>query len=107
MTIYWIYIAACLLALGVVLVATPVVKSVALKFGKFDVPCDRKVHKQPMVRLGGVAIFSANSIVCALRLLGRICNEGAFLYNVSNSARWVRQQILAAESSSIAMGKGI
>lgn len=67
MTIYWIYIFAALLSAIIVLVATPLVKSVALKCGKFDMPCDRKVHKQPMVRLGGVAIFLATliSALCA------------------------------------------
>ena len=59
MTIYWIYIATCLLSAMVVLVSTPLVKSIALRCGKFDLPDDRKVHKQPMVRLGGAAIFFA------------------------------------------------
>ena len=46
---------------------TPVVKSLALRCGKFDAPGDRKVHQQPMVRLGGVAIFLATllSALCA------------------------------------------
>ena len=59
MTIYWIYIAACLLSAGVVLAMTPWVKALALRCGKFDLPGDRKVHQQPTVRLGGVAIFLA------------------------------------------------
>ncbi len=67
MTIYWIYIATCLLSTGVVLAITPFVKSLALRCGQFDLPDDRKVHKQPTVRLGGVAIFLATvlSALCA------------------------------------------
>ena len=67
MTIYWIYIVACLLSAGIVLVVTPAIKALALHCGKFDLPGDRKVHKQPMVRLGGVAIFCATvlSALCA------------------------------------------
>ena len=70
MTIYWIYIAATLLSASIVLVSIPLVKSVALKYGKFDVPCDRKVHKQPMVRLGGVAIFGATLLSALFACLG-------------------------------------
>lgn len=67
MAIYWIYIATCLLSAMVALIATPLIKSIALRCGQFDLPDDRKVHKQPMVRLGGVAIFFATSIssLCA------------------------------------------
>ena len=46
------------LAAIVVLVATPIVKRIALQFGFVDRPNARKVHQRPMVRLGGVAIFS-------------------------------------------------
>lgn len=74
MIIYWIYIAATLLSASIVLVATPLVKFVALKYGKFDLPCDRKVHSQPMVRLGGVAIFLATllSALCACWITSRL-----------------------------------
>ena len=64
MPLYWIYIATFPLAAGVAITATPLVKAVALKFKKLDAPCARKIHHQPMVRLGGVAIFGAT--VCAL-----------------------------------------
>ena len=66
MTICGIYIAACLISAGAALGATPLVKSVALKFKQLDTPSDRKVHHQPTVRLGGVAIFTATlfSLLC-------------------------------------------
>lgn len=41
----------------VVLVTTPLVRQVGLKSGRVDMPGGRKVHKAPMVRLGGVSIF--------------------------------------------------
>jgi UDP-GlcNAc:undecaprenyl-phosphate GlcNAc-1-phosphate transferase len=41
----------------VVIWATPIIKRVALKNGQFDQPGGRKIHKRPMVRLGGVSIF--------------------------------------------------
>lgn len=73
MTIYWIYIAACLISMGIALAATPLVKSAALKFKKLDVPSERKVHQQPMVRLGGLAIFSATLFsLFSLGIVGEI-----------------------------------
>lgn len=41
----------------VVLILTPIVKKAGLASGRVDLPGDRKVHSQPMVRLGGVSIF--------------------------------------------------
>jgi len=38
--------------------ATPIVKSLAHKFGAIDIPKDeRRIHKKPTARLGGLAIF--------------------------------------------------
>lgn len=39
--------------------ATPVVKTAALKYDWLDAPAIRKMHCEPMVRLGGIAIFVA------------------------------------------------
>ncbi|MDV3351397.1 MraY family glycosyltransferase [Leptothoe sp. LEGE 181152] len=50
------YILAAVTAFTVVLVVTPIVKTIALKHQRVDLPSDRKVHHQPMVRLGGIAI---------------------------------------------------
>jgi len=41
----------------VVLLSTPVVRAVGLSLGRVDVPDQRKVHRRPMVRLGGIAII--------------------------------------------------
>jgi UDP-GlcNAc:undecaprenyl-phosphate/decaprenyl-phosphate GlcNAc-1-phosphate transferase len=54
---YLYHVAAFLIAASIVLVSTPIVRSIGLKSGYFDPPGGRKVHKHPMVRLGGVSIF--------------------------------------------------
>ncbi|MEO1134237.1 MAG: undecaprenyl/decaprenyl-phosphate alpha-N-acetylglucosaminyl 1-phosphate transferase, partial [Cyanobacteria bacterium J06639_1] len=51
------YLVAFLMAACVVLWTTPTVKAVGLRSGRVDKPNARKVHKRPMVRLGGVSIF--------------------------------------------------
>lgn len=61
------YLVAFLAAACVVLWATPAVKAAGLRSGRVDLPDERKIHKQPMVRLGGVSIFAGN--VVALLLL--------------------------------------
>ena len=77
MIINWFYIAAFLLPAFLTLATTPVVKRVALAFGKVDFPSGRKVHQMPMVRLGGVAIFGA--VTVSLFFLGTIFDFYAFL----------------------------
>ena len=54
-----IYLVAAFLAAGVIaFVTTPLVKSFAHKIGAIDVPKDnRRMHKKPIPRLGGLAIF--------------------------------------------------
>jgi UDP-GlcNAc:undecaprenyl-phosphate/decaprenyl-phosphate GlcNAc-1-phosphate transferase len=51
------YFLAFLISALIVLGITPVVKNLAMKSGRVDIPNERKVHERPMVRLGGVAIF--------------------------------------------------
>ncbi len=52
-------VTAILLALGVVLLITPLVRKWAFKWGALDRPNQRKVHHQVMPRLGGLAVFIA------------------------------------------------
>ena len=53
-----IALAALLVAAVVALIATPVVRSLAFKVGAVDVPRDaRRMHKHPIPRMGGLAIF--------------------------------------------------
>ena len=51
---------ALVLAAGISFIATPLVKQLAYKVGAVDVPKDnRRMHKVPIPRLGGLAIFLA------------------------------------------------
>lgn len=51
---------ALVVAGGVSFLSTPLVKSLAYKVGAIDVPKDdRRMHKKPIPRLGGLAIFLA------------------------------------------------
>lgn len=51
------HIFAFILSATVVLCLTPIVRKAGLASGRVDLPGGRKVHSQPMVRLGGVSIF--------------------------------------------------
>ena len=51
------HLLAFIISAIVVLILTPIVKKAGLASGRVDLPGDRKVHSQPMVRLGGVSIF--------------------------------------------------
>ena len=54
-----VYVLAFILAVGVALFITPVVIGIAKRTGALDKPDPRKVHKKPIPRIGGLAIFSA------------------------------------------------
>lgn len=56
----YIYLAgAFILALALSFAGTPIAKTFAYKIGAIDVPKDkRRMHKKPIPRLGGLAIFS-------------------------------------------------
>lgn len=60
------HLVAFILAGLVVLISTPIVKNIGLKSGYVDLPNPRKVHKHPMVRLGGVSIFIGNLLALLL-----------------------------------------
>ena len=58
LSVLGIAVAALLAAAIVALISTPVVKSLAFKMGAVDVPKDaRRMHKHPIPRMGGLAIF--------------------------------------------------
>ncbi|GAV24152.1 undecaprenyl-phosphate alpha-N-acetylglucosaminyl 1-phosphate transferase [Carboxydothermus islandicus] len=46
-----------ILALILTLILTPIIKKIALRAGAIDIPDARKVHKSPIPRMGGLAIF--------------------------------------------------
>ncbi len=51
------YLVAFTVALAVAYFSTPWVKGLAIKAGALDAPDARKVHKKPIPRLGGLAIY--------------------------------------------------
>lgn len=55
------------------MVIVPIVRKTCLKEGYYDIPSDRKVHKKPIPRLGGVAIWL--SCILTFVLLVLICYE--------------------------------
>ncbi len=53
------YIVAFTIALAIAYFITPRVKDFATRVGALDAPDDRKVHTQPIPRLGGLGIYAA------------------------------------------------
>ena len=71
-------VTAIVLALGLALLVTPLVKKYAFKLGALDRPDWRKVHKRVMPRLGGLAIYF--SFMAAVLLTMDITEQvGGFL----------------------------
>ena len=57
---------AMLVAAAVSFAATPLVKTLACKVGAIDVPKDnRRMHKVPIPRMGGLAIFLRSCSPCS------------------------------------------
>ena len=52
-----LYIAAFASAFGISLFATPFAKKISIKLGAIDYPKKRGLHKEPLPRMGGIAIF--------------------------------------------------
>lgn len=67
----WLY---CILFFSVsalvVCAMIPIVKKLAYKTGAIDEPSNRRVHKKPTPRLGGVAIFTGIAICVVVEYLG-------------------------------------
>ena len=84
------HIFAFLMSAIVVLLLTPVVKKAGLASGRVDIPGERKVHAQPMVRLGGVSIFIG--VLIALLIVwgtgGFIDVNGEHLDPVAENSVW-------------------
>src|SRR5579859_7810683 len=60
------YILVFLVGLLVSYLLTPVVKAMAFRFGIVDMPDERRPHKRPTTRGGGVAVFIAVQVACLL-----------------------------------------
>ncbi|HEY9810816.1 MAG TPA: MraY family glycosyltransferase [Halomicronema sp.] len=74
----------------VVLLSTPIVKKIAIKSGRFDPPGGRKIHQHPMVRLGGVSIFTGTLVALLLvwSLGGFVDANGAPLHGEKEYEIW-------------------
>jgi len=64
------YGALIAIAAVVTLLVTPLVRRVSLRYGFVDQPGGRKVHSQPIPRLGGVAIFLGVASAIAVQVWG-------------------------------------
>ena len=105
---------AMLVAAAVSFASTPMVKTLACKVGAIDVPKDnRRMHKVPIPRMGGLAIFLAFLLSVLVFadidrqmqgiLLGSIAASSSFaIWNGSPGSRTVMllQATMSAESSS-------
>ena len=70
------YTLAFLIALGMSLLLTPCVIVLARKTGALDAPDKRKVHKQPIPRIGGVGIYLSFMIaVCSVVSMVQLPSE--------------------------------
>ena len=61
-----------LTAVAISLLVTPLVTRVARRRGLVDLPSRRKVHSQPIPRVGGIAIFLAFVLACSTAVLFQI-----------------------------------
>ncbi|MCI0394033.1 MAG: undecaprenyl/decaprenyl-phosphate alpha-N-acetylglucosaminyl 1-phosphate transferase [Chloroflexi bacterium] len=66
-----IFIFIFLIALAVTAFSTPLIRRFSIWIGFVDVPATRKLHREPMPLMGGVAIF-AGAILAALLLLSTL-----------------------------------
>jgi UDP-GlcNAc:undecaprenyl-phosphate GlcNAc-1-phosphate transferase len=66
MVFFYPYGVAFILSILIVLLSTPLVRSIGLNTGYFDYPGERKIHDKPIVRLGGIAICLATLSSCLI-----------------------------------------
>lgn len=60
---------AYLTAAVAVVASTPVVKAIGLATGRVDLPGERKIHSQPIVRIGGIALFAGTLVATLVALV--------------------------------------
>src|SRR5215510_9084962 len=62
------YVAAFLTGLVVTYVLTPFVREMACRFGVMDLPNERRPHRHPTARGGGLAVFLGVHAACLIAL---------------------------------------
>src|ERR1035441_1522468 len=90
LTLTLLAISAMLLSLGL----TPVCRSVCIRFGWVDYPDPRKVHRDPIPRTGGVAIFLGYAAAVGLLLL--FVREGQYAHGMFMGIRALLPAIAVA-----------
>ncbi|PNW56145.1 UNVERIFIED_CONTAM: undecaprenyl-phosphate alpha-N-acetylglucosaminyl 1-phosphate transferase [Euhalothece sp. KZN 001] len=73
----WYYLLSFLFGTAFVVVMIPVVKKIGIATKQVDNPDARKIHKTPIVRIGGVGIFIASILTLVVFYFG----EGFNLFN--------------------------
>jgi len=63
------YLIAALLAAVLVMMLTPAVRRLVIRFGLLDRPADRKVHTSAIPQLGGIAIYVSFVVAASLGVL--------------------------------------
>jgi len=66
----WYYLISFLLGTALVVVTIPVIKKIGIATEQLDKPDSRKIHKIPIVHLGGVGIFLATLLTLIVLYLG-------------------------------------
>lgn len=106
-----------LLAVAAALLLTPILRRVALRAGLVDLPASRKIHREPIALLGGVAVYAAFAAALLFKgmprgpLLGLLAGAGYLMVvGIVDDARgmnpWVK---LLAQSgaATLAVASGI
>jgi UDP-GlcNAc:undecaprenyl-phosphate GlcNAc-1-phosphate transferase len=65
---FYKYIAVFLTALGVTYLLTPLIRTLACRYGIMDLPNERRPHKHPTARGGGLAVFLGVNVACLVGL---------------------------------------
>jgi UDP-GlcNAc:undecaprenyl-phosphate GlcNAc-1-phosphate transferase len=81
MTMMMELIVLFLISLGLSVVLTPAARSLGIKWGAMDMPQERKVHTEPIPRIGGLAVFMAFTITCCFA--NRFFPHAGELYNLN------------------------
>jgi UDP-GlcNAc:undecaprenyl-phosphate GlcNAc-1-phosphate transferase len=102
MTSVYEYFISFILAFIVAFSATPIVKSFAFKVGAVDIPKDnRRMHKQPIARLGGLAIITGFFIALLFSIIS------SNLFHMGTSINFDLRFIGMVIGSIIIVGMGV
>lgn len=74
------YIIIFLVSLVVSWLLIPLVKKIAPALGLVDIPSERRIHKTPIPRCGGIAVFIATHVALLVVFLGPWANLGGSIH---------------------------